>query len=172
MIPRSLSFAATSAAVLVGLAGAPSLALSQQGAEPLSGRLTDPAGRALEGAVVHISGSPLTVRTNRDGAFSLARSGAADGWLVARLLGFRPDSIRVTSSMRTVQFTLETAKTALSEVRVEAQRATGTALSLSQQKNAENLKVLTVAEEIRAPQCERGRCSQPFAWCLATAPRG
>ncbi len=150
MIPRSLSVAANCAAVLVTLAGTPSLALSQQGAEPLSGRLTDPAGRALEGAVIRISGSPATVRTNRDGAFSLARSSSADGWLVARLLGFKPDSIRVTASMRTVQFTLETAKTALSEVRVEAQRATGTALSLSRQKNAENLKVLTVAEEIRA----------------------
>ena len=107
MIPRSLSVAANCAAVLVTLAGIPSLALSQQGAEPLSGRLTDPAGRALEGAVIRISGSPATVRTNRDGAFSLARSSSADGWLVARLLGFKPDSIRVTASMRTVQFTLD-----------------------------------------------------------------
>jgi TonB-dependent receptor len=109
------------------------------------GRVTDPSGRPLEGAIVS-SGAARATLTDKNGNFTLATP--AGGWVRATLIGFAPDSMRVMPGEMTIA--LAAKQTALTAVRVEAQRAQGTALSLSRQKVAENLKVLTVAEEIRA----------------------
>jgi hypothetical protein len=51
---------------------------------------------------------------------------------------------------REVRLALSATRTSLSQVRVEAQRAEGAAVSLSRQRIAPNVKNVSVAEEIRA----------------------
>ena len=135
--------------IALGLLAAAPAILSAQGASRVRGRITDPEGRPLEGVIVR-AGTAKAAQTDKDGVFVLfGVSGKV--WIKANLLGFRADSISVdASNTGDVALQLGATRTSLSAVRVEAQRAEGTALSLSRQKIAENLKVLTVAEEIRA----------------------
>ena len=125
-------------------------AVSAQTTSPVNGRITDKSGRPLEGVNVTTSTSALAVQTNRDGAFTI---GVPSGRVVVRvrLLGFKADSATIEGgALREVRLQLAASATSLSAVRVEAQRASGTALSLAIQKIADNVKSLTVAEEIRA----------------------
>ena len=123
--------------------------LAAQARPRIVGRVTDPEGRPLEGAII-TAGAKLAVQTDKEGAFTLEGLPAGQVWVKAMLLGFRPDSTAATAGGRVLLFTLDATTSKLSTVRVEAQRAQGTALSLSRQRLASNLKVLTVAEEIRA----------------------
>lgn len=131
--------------------GALPTSASAQAAQPvINGRITDKAGRALEGAIISSSASASAVQTNKDGAFTLP---VPNNHLVlrVRLLGFKSDSLVVdASTARAVRLQLTATATSLSAVKVEAQRASGTAVSLAMQRIADNLKNLTVAEEIRA----------------------
>ena len=128
----------------------PSLLVAQSRPAVVNGRITDKSGRPLEGVIISTNAAAPAVHTNKDGAFTIA---APTGRVVvrARLLGFKTDSIVLeAASVREVRLQLAATATALSAVKVEAQRASGTALSLAVQKIADNVKNLTVAEEIRA----------------------
>ncbi len=145
----SVPAAATRALGALALLLTPCLTLGAQGAV-VNGRVVDESGRPLEGAIVGISGQKAAVQTGKDGSFRLTAANGAV-MVTARLLGFRADSVAVTATgSRDVLIKLGAARTTLSAVKVEAQRASGTALSLAQQKIADNVKNLTVAEEIRA----------------------
>ncbi len=137
-------------ATLCALMVLPSMVSAQSRQAPVNGRITDQSGRPLEGVIVTTSVAKATTQTNKDGAFTLE---APAGRLVVRvrLLGFKADSAVLDGNgAREVRLKLSASATSLSTVKVEAQRASGTALSLSIQKNADNVKSLTVAEEIRA----------------------
>lgn len=110
----------------------------------ITGRVLDTQGRPLEGAIVDLGGR--AVQTDRAGRFRMVGGG---GMARVRLLGFRADSVAVAPGTD-VAVVLAATHTALSEVRVEAARAQGTAVSLSTQRVAANLKTLMVAEEIQA----------------------
>ena len=132
------------------LALLPTVLTAQSKPAAINGRITDQSGRPLEGAIVSTSAAKAVAQTNRDGAFTLE---APAGRLVVRvrLLGFKLDSaVLDANSAREVRLKLAASATSLSTVKVEAQRASGTALSLAVQKIADNVKNLTVAEEIRA----------------------
>ena len=134
----------------VALLTLPASMAAQTRAAGINGRVTDQAGRPLEGAIVTTSASAAAAQTNRDGAFTIS---APAGRVVVRvrLLGFKADSLVLdATAAREVRLQLAVAATSLSAVRVEAQRASGTAVSLAMQKIADNVKNLTVAEEIRA----------------------
>lgn len=119
------------------------------GIDVLSGRVLDKEGRALEGAVVSLG--TRAVQTDRNGMFRLVQVAGGPQTVRVRLLGFRMDSATVSvPNDKPFTIELEAVRTALSEVRVEAKRAEGTAISLSRQRIAPNLKQLTVAEEIQA----------------------
>ncbi len=142
---RALVRIAPSALALI-----PTLLAAQAKPTSVNGRITDQSGRPLEGVIVTTSTSPAVAQTNRDGAFTIS---APVGRVVvrARLLGFKADSMVLDGkAAREVRLRLSATATALSTVKVEAQRASGTALSLAIQKIADNVKNLTVAEEIRA----------------------
>lgn len=115
----------------------------------VNGRVTDREGRPLEGALVTVMSREA--KANKDGAFSVTGVTIGRHMARVRLLGYRLDSIDVrVPEGGSLAIVLEPTRTVLTAVRVEAQRTEGTALSLSRQRVAENLKVLTVAEEIRA----------------------
>ena len=118
----------------------------------------------------------MTTQTDRDGTFRLVGAG---GMVRVRLLGFRSDSAAPAPGTD-LTVALEATHTALSEVRVEAARAQGTAVSLSTQRIATNLKTLMVAEEIQALTggwTRSGRRSHatggaPSAFSVSGATRG
>lgn len=128
----------------------PGLLVAQQKSF-VNGRITDQSGRPLEGAQISTNSTAATTLTNKDGAFTLAAPSVGTIVVRARLLGFKTDSVVLEArAPRAVRMQLSATATALSAVKVEAQRASGTALSLAVQKIADNVKNLTVAEEIRA----------------------
>ncbi len=140
----------SASAVLGALLLVPSVLVAQTRPDVVNGRITDQSGRPLEGVIVSTNSGAAVTQTNKDGAFTVATSG---GRVIvrARLLGFNTDSTIVEAGgRRDVRLIMSTHATSLSAVKVEAQRASGTALSLASQKVADNVKNLTVAEEIRA----------------------
>lgn len=119
------------------------------GSTSVSGRITDAEGRPLEGAIVTIA--TRLVQTNRDGVFTLQDVSPGAQVIRVRLLGYRLDSLVVSVPLeQPITIALQPVRTALSAVRVEEKRAAGSAISLSKQRIAPNLKVLSVAEEIQA----------------------
>jgi len=55
----------------------PSLSMAQAGIVALSGTVTDPAGKPVAGASVTLMGQGLTVKTDINGKYNLARTGSA-----------------------------------------------------------------------------------------------
>ena len=101
--PRPLSVSPhvlTVATVCALPTGALPTSASAQAAKPvINGRITDQAGRALEGAIITSSANASAVQTNKDGAFTLP---APNSRLVrrVRLRGFKWDSLVVDAAIR------------------------------------------------------------------------
>ena len=64
--------------------------------KPLTGKITDDAGRPLEGASVKVKGTSLTTITKSDGSFSLDKV-SAKGTLVVSYIGYEAQEIDVNS---------------------------------------------------------------------------
>lgn len=120
----------------------------------ITGRVTDGTIKAVAGASVQLVGTPYWARTRDDGSFRLDNVAPGSHLLRARLLGYAPDSARVTvTSGGAVEATLALHPVAvnLENVLVVAHRMGETkAAALDRQNEAVNLVTVLSGDEIRA----------------------
>lgn len=115
------------APVSLALAALPlraSLALTPQSAGSVSGAVTDSSGVPIAGAEVEALGSALRVRTGESGKFRIDGITPGPESVVARRLGFRPETLAVVvvTNGEPVAFTLATAPAMLEAVAVTGGR--------------------------------------------------
>jgi TonB-dependent receptor len=127
-------------------------AQAQSGA--IAGRVTDSTAKAVAGASVQLAGTPFGTRTREDGSFRLANILPGTYHVRVRLLGFAPDSLRVTvGAGQTAEASLQLRALAvtLQSVLAVAHRGGETKMAaLDRQKEADNLVTVLSGDEIRA----------------------
>jgi TonB family protein len=109
---------------LAALASRASHAQSAQSAVWVSGVVTDSSGIPIAGAEVEALGSAVRVRTGASGAFRIDGIVAGPASIVARRLGFRPETLAVlvVTNGEPIAFTLRTAPAMLETVAVTVGR--------------------------------------------------
>jgi len=127
-------------------------AQAQSGA--IAGRVTDSTAKAVAGASVQLAGTPFGTRTREDGSFRLTNILPGTYHVRVRLLGFAPDSLRVTvGAGQTAEASLQLRALAvtLQSVLAVAHRGGETKMAaLDRQKEADNLVTVLSGDEIRA----------------------
>lgn len=89
----------------------------------VSGVVRDSAtGAAVSGAEVAVAGTTQRMRTDDDGAFRLPAAAAGPSMLEVRRLGFRPTSVVVRDTSRSVRVDLAAIPLTLAPVLVQAER--------------------------------------------------
>ena len=133
---------------LLAAAGTTALA---QGTGTISGSITSTATRnGLQGALVSIAGKNISGFTDNSGAFTLSGVPAGTHELVVSYSGFTDARERVTvsgSQAARVDLALKSADTITMEAFTVATVREGQALSLTEQRNAFNVKNVTAFDE-------------------------
>ena len=142
-------------AVLVSLASLTLISVQAQAQSgAIAGRVTDSTAKAVAGASVQLAGTPFGTRTREDGSFRLANILPGTYRVRVRLLGFAPDSLRVTvAAGQTTEASLQLRALAvtLQSVLAVAHRGGETKVAaLDRQKEADNLVTVLSGDEIRA----------------------
>ena len=131
----------------------PALTRAQTPNGAITGRVTDTTARAVVGASVQLGGTPLATRTREDGSFRIDNVPAGTYPVRVRLLGFAPDSLRVTvAAGQTAQATLQLRALAVmleSVLRVAHRGGETKAAALDRQNEADNLVTVLSGDEIR-----------------------
>jgi len=137
----------------LGLTQPPELAGQARGGA-IVGRVLEPSGGPISGAVVHVAATALGTKTSDDGGYRIERVPAGEHTVTVRMLGFAPDSfVVVVPEDRVVQRddTLQLAPAVLTTIAVRAQRLGETkAAALDRQKDADNIVTVLSGDEIRA----------------------
>lgn len=132
----------------------PAQASNGAGTGVIIGRITDTASIAAASARVEVSGTVLATHAREDGSYRLERVPAGTYYLRTRLLGFFPDSTRVTVTSgltSEVNMQLTPVAVSLQRVLVTAPRMGETkAAALDRQREAANLVTVLSGDEIRA----------------------
>jgi TonB-dependent receptor len=143
--------------VLVSLAlliliAVPTPAQTQSGA--IAGRVTDSTAHAIAGASVRVLGTPFLARTREDGSFRLDHVSPGSYQVRIAVLGYSPDSARVTvtsGDVAEVDARLSPVALNLQSVLVVAHRMGETqAVAFDRQKDAANLVTVLPGDVIRA----------------------
>ena len=129
--------------------------LYAQGAGTLRGRVTDPAGAAIGGASVHLTGTTLGASTDARGDYMVQGIPAAAYTAVVRRTGFAPDSFTFTvRSSETVahDVTLRRSAQELERVIISASPRLNETIeqALSKQKNVDNIVTVISGDVIRS----------------------
>ncbi len=151
---RRSAVALAAAAMVVGAAGS-ARAQTGSGTGILVGTVHDSAKTALSGALVMDLGTSISAATRTDGSFRLVNLPAGPRTLVARRLGFAPDSFRVTivaGGTATYDVVMRPEPVELSEIAVQAspRMAETKAAALELQLNADNIESALSGDEIRS----------------------
>ena len=132
----------------------PAVAPTQAPPGSIAGQVTDASSKAVAGAAVQVAGTAIGTRTREDGSFRLDNVPPGSYLLRVRLLGFAPESTRVTvASGATAEaiLALRPVAVSLQSVLVVAHRLGETkAAALDRQKDAANLVTVLSGDEIRA----------------------
>jgi TonB-dependent receptor len=139
---------------IVGLAGV-ARAQGGRGTGVLLGVVRDSSNTGISGAAVEVLGTPIGTVTSADGSFRLLNIPAGRHAVVARRLGFAPDSfhVEIVAGATTVHnFTLGPAAVALANIVVRAspRMAETKAGALAVEQNASNIVSALSGDEIRS----------------------
>jgi hypothetical protein len=112
-------------------------------------------GAAITHAVLHVTGTSLTVLTDANGGYRMSQLPAGTEVIVARAFGFAPDSERVTAEpgaaiSRNLTMHASTQRLAEMVVRESPRMAETKAAALAKQQNADNFVAVLSGDEIRA----------------------
>jgi len=120
----------------------------------VGGRVTDTTAKAIAGGSVQVLGTPFAARTRDDGAFRIDNVPEGSYVVRVRLLGFAPESTRVTvtgGATADASMRLRPVAVSLQSVLVVAHRLGETkAAALDRQNEADNLVTVLAGDEIRA----------------------
>ncbi len=120
----------------------------------ITGRILEPGGSPIHGALLHVSTTVLGTKTSDDGVYRIERVPVGERTVTVRMLGFAPDSFTVVvtdGGMAQHDDTLQLAPAVLPTIAVRAQRLGETkAAALDRQKDADNIVTVLSGDEIRA----------------------
>jgi TonB-dependent receptor len=130
-------------------------AYAQSNTGTLRGRVSDPAGAAIGGVSIHLTGTTLGGSSDVRGDFLLLRVPAASYTAVVRRAGFAPDSFTVTmegGATVSHDVTLRPAAQELDRVIISASPRLNETIgqALSKQQNADNIVTVLSGDVIRA----------------------
>jgi hypothetical protein len=125
-LPRFLPWCIASVTALgsAGALAAQTSATSSPGTGVVRGTVTTTSGGPIGGAYLRLSlpnrGSTTSVESDEDGKFNAVGVPAGPAWLVARRIGYRPDSVQVTvNAGETVESTVQLERIAVELDRVQ-----------------------------------------------------
>lgn len=117
----------------------------------LSGRVSDPSGNPLPGALVSIEGTNIQTSTNLQGEYVLTGVPAGTSTVRTEYLGYptRTDTITASAGMRAVlDVTLGSSATMVSEVVITGTIGESAARALNQQRAADNTLTVVSSDSI------------------------
>jgi len=121
---------------------------AQQGTGVITGTITDATHRPLAGAEITLEGTVRRASANRDGSYRLTDVAEGSQHLIARYIGYLPETLSVNVTARRVaraDVTLRQPIQELEVIRIESNVA-GQAAALNQQRASDNLSSVVDAE--------------------------
>jgi TonB-dependent receptor len=122
-------------------------------AATIEGRVSDAiTGETMPGTTIYIKGTTLGATVNTEGFYSLKNVPAGDHVLIAHFLGYRDEEFKIATEgdlKYTKDFIMVSSSTNLTEF-VVSERATGQVRTMNQQRDADNIKNIVSAEQIRS----------------------